>query len=743
MKLIPLAIILTLFLATAALAGPVSHFGMLKVCKIGNKGQLCGDKTGNTTPIFVKGPSLFWHSSAEGAPFYAPEVVDWFVDNMQIGIIRAAMGVRYLGNNSGAISASGSSVLGYYDDPTTSKRMIKDVIDAAIVNDIYVIVDWHSHNAESETTSAKNFFVEIANEYKNVPNIIWEVYNEPVNTGVGSISTHAKTITDALRAAGNNNLVIIGSPQWSKQPNEQAGNWGTSNDAVTKNVAFTFHFYAASHSQSDMSAAGAMNNGYAVFGSEWGFTDANGNGQVVNGSAWTSWMDDNKVSNCNWSASAKNEASAMFKSGTGTTSLSTTALTTSGGYFNTYMGANKWTAQIPSNHPKGNDVKATVKDGNSVTIAAAALGLTGNITEVIKPELGDVTFTTNSITYTTSQSGSPEEKIRFAYKITQGSVTVQRRVTITITERRPILPKKDPIAVSRKMPSVIRLTANLSATDPGGSKQLSFTEVSLSNPSMGTVSITGTNRDSVTFTPNASQQNTEGTEVELNYSVKNPSGQTSSQSVVLKIQNLAPYINESIAYNCCLSSKSNTAPIGIGMGGFSGRDPDGDSIWYDKLYLDPRYPGRLEQVKADSFAYYPENNKTGKIVFLAIITDGSLNSKLGRSALILTGNGTDIGNITPPDNIPGVVPIISASGLGGELAVKHSGFGSVEVYFAQSGFAKLEIYSLSGKNMGTLLDGYRNAGSEKFSLKSLGLQKGVYILRIRQGSQTKAVRVLV
>jgi hypothetical protein len=748
----PSLIIILGFLITSAFAGPVSHFGALKVCKINGKGYLCGGTNGTTsTAIQVKGPSLFWHSSGEGAPFYSTETVDWFVDNMKIGVIRAAMGIRYLKDNSDAISASGSTVLGYYDDAATSKRMIKTIVDAAIANDIYVIVDWHSHNATQELALARTFFREMATEYKNVPNVIFELFNEPVTPGTSAINSYSNAVLDEIRNAGNNNLVLIGSENWSSKPNTQASSWGTSDNGVTKNVAFTVHFYAAtsSHSSYMGNADNAMSGGYAVFASEWGFSAAEGNGSVVQGSNFTTWMDNNTIGNCNWNVSAKNESSAMFTSGTTIANLlagnATSRLTTSGNYFYQYMtnsSVKKWMDFIPSNHPKGNDITVPVNDGASVNLTSQ-LGLTGTVTGVSQPNEGTATYTSNSVTYTTSPSGTQSEKVRFTYEITQNNVTVKRRVIVNINNRKPYLPQKTPIAVSHKVPTVLRATVDLAASDPGG-QTLSFKAVTLSNPSIGTVS---TNKDTLIFTPAASQHNVSFAEVTLNYTIQNTGGISSSASVVLQLQNFAPTTNTAIVNGCCAGSKPNTAPIGIGIAQVGGRDKDGDSLWFDKLYLDPRYPGSIEQVKADSFVYYPENNKTGRVVFLSVITDGLSYSNVGKSALTLTGNGTAIGTITPPDNIPNYEPpveppLVSHPVFDEKFAVKYFGSGNVEVNFAQSGHAKLDVYSLSGKNMGTLFNGHQNAGSKEVSLKSFNLQKGVYILRLSQGSQVKTLRIV-
>ena len=744
MKRFPIVAAALALLLCSAFAGPVSHFGVLKVCG----SDICGSVTGTTgTPVMLKGPSLYW-SDGTGMPFYNVETVDWFVDNMQIGVIRAAMAIKYYGNNTEPVNKPGG-VAGYLQgNKEGQKTLIKKVIDAAIANDIYVIVDWHSHNANDEQSEAVSFFSEMAREYKDVPNIIWEIFNEPMNIDKGVINSYAKAVITAIRGTGNNNLVLIGSSNWSQNPSDQAGAFGTKDQAQSNNVAFTFHFYAAQgggggHDNVMTSANSARQGGYAVFGSEFGFTEANGKGNLNNASKWITWMDGANISSCNWSAS-NFEASSIFTEGTNTTNFSTSRFSTSGGYFKTYMDSKKWTSYRPSSHPKGNDVVKSIKDGASITLSTD-LGLDGEISDVSQPDFGTVSKTANSITYTTPSSGSLSDKVKFIYKITKGGVTVQGKITLNITDRRPGLPVVAPIAVSRKAPTDIDIVSHLSVQDPTG-KGVEFESVSVTPPSIGTATISSS-KSIVTFTPDASQHGVASAEATLNYTVKVKNGTGgSTASVVLKLQNFAPTIRP-LPIGTYAPSAPNTAPVGFGMdlNRFNGKDADGDPITIKKYYLADGYPGRLELVKPDSLVYYPEAGKKGRVVILAVITDGSLDSPTGWASVTLTGDGTEF-NVTPPTSIPGVVdpPIVPVHqfNLAKSMGISLIGSGKIEIYFAQSGVAKLDVYSLSGKKMGSLLNEHQNAGSKQVSLNSLNLQKGVYILRLSQGSQVKTLRVV-
>lgn len=323
--------------------GPVSYYGALHTS--GNK--IIGAK--NNQQAMLRGVSLFW-SDATGMPYYNKNVIAWAAESMKIDMFRFALGIEYYDSNGGTKNAMDASY-SYKGAPDGYLGIIDQMVQAAIENDIYIIIDWHSHRAHQETSLAKSFFQTISQKYKDVPNIIYEIYNEPVSGSGGdwgAIKSYANTICPAIRN-NTQNLIIVGTPNWSQHPETGA------NDPISSpNIAYVLHFYAATHSKGSYggNVDAALNKGYPVFISEWGTTNADGDGEP-NSSAtneWTSYMDQKMIPNCNWSLRQqtsniddKSEKSAIFagnKPLTNANELSGATYTSSGNLIKSYLSKN-------------------------------------------------------------------------------------------------------------------------------------------------------------------------------------------------------------------------------------------------------------------------------------------------------------------------------------------------------------------------------------------------------------------
>ncbi|SHI86538.1 cellulase family glycosylhydrolase [Aquimarina spongiae] len=265
---------------------PVQQHGLLRV-----NGNKIVDK--NNVPTSLAGNSLFWSNAGDTSDFYNAETVSHLAEDWNSSIIRVAMGVKETWDAGN----------GYIDSPNAQKAKIRKVIDAAIDKGIYVIIDWHTHEAERYTQEAADFFKEMAQLYGDQPNIIYEVYNEPIGQSWSQVKSYANTVIAAIRSEDPDNLIVVGSPTWSQDVDV------ASNDPINDtNTAYTLHFYAGTHTQFLRNKAQtAMNNGIALFVTEWGAVDASGDGGIATAETerWMQFIKDNDISHVTWSVSDK------------------------------------------------------------------------------------------------------------------------------------------------------------------------------------------------------------------------------------------------------------------------------------------------------------------------------------------------------------------------------------------------------------------------------------------------------
>lgn len=294
--------VLVCFAFAASRVGPVSAYGQLQAGKNSSgKGQIYGSCKGVSSgnEVQVQGMSLFWSIADDvGAPFWTADYVSGLVSRQNIQIIRAPMGVD---EEWGAGN--------YFTNISRYQGLMNTVVQAAIDNDIYVIIDYHSHKANDNVNNAKTFFKYMAEKWGKYDNVIFEIFNEPTSQDWSTIKNYADQVISTIRQYSDN-LIVVGNRSWDQYPNEAA-----SNPINDKNVAYTFHFYAGTHytGKEGANAVSAMNSGLSVFVSEWGTVNADGGGSVSgNSSTWLNWMNDHKLSGANWSVSNKNEGASYF-----------------------------------------------------------------------------------------------------------------------------------------------------------------------------------------------------------------------------------------------------------------------------------------------------------------------------------------------------------------------------------------------------------------------------------------------
>lgn len=277
------------------------------------------DKNGQVAQL--RGLSMFWSNWAEGRIFYTPGVVQTLANTWHAGAVRAALAV-------------GPEANGYASDNDGVKQLnlerVETIIDAAIQNNIYVLVDFHTHFADDYIHLAHEFFGHISQKYGRYPHIIYEIWNEPLLNGATSanklspdnpngwtqiIKPYAEQVIATIRQNDSRNLVLVGTRDWSKRVDEVIGN-----EVQDVNVAYVQHYYIGLHDILERNwGQAAIDAGIPVFISEWGLAiDAYIDKNLSSGvrpeayNIWPSYIRDNQLCSIAWSVTHKNEPSATL-----------------------------------------------------------------------------------------------------------------------------------------------------------------------------------------------------------------------------------------------------------------------------------------------------------------------------------------------------------------------------------------------------------------------------------------------
>ena len=269
---------------------PVELYGQLRV-----EGTQLVSESGE--PVQLRGMSSGGLQSC--FQFFNDDVCDTLIQDWGCTVIRLAMTSHGLDN-------------GYTYFPDRYFNEVCGYLDTLIDHGVYVIVDWHilfDGDPTEYQEDAVDFFSRISAIYGDYPNIIYEVCNEPNGMRYDDpespvdwdnvIKPYAETVIAAIRENDPDNIIIVGTPNWSQDVD--AASLNPIND---DNVMYTLHFYAGSHGQDHMDKViTAVNNGLPIFCTEWGVSLDSGNSGVFYNETleWMDLLNEYNISWCNWS----------------------------------------------------------------------------------------------------------------------------------------------------------------------------------------------------------------------------------------------------------------------------------------------------------------------------------------------------------------------------------------------------------------------------------------------------------
>lgn len=259
---------------------PVARHGRLRV-----EGKTLVDQAGN--PVQLKGVSSMWTNWDSSGFATNKDALQFMRDEWGLSVFRIAMGVEEAG--------------AYLSSPGTQRRKVERAIENAVELGTYLIVDWHAHRAEEEPDAARGFFDDIAARYGDLPNILWEPFNEPLQIDWSrDLKPYHVSLIETIRARDPDNLILLGTPQWSQLVDQAA-----ADPIGARNILYVLHFYSCTHDAWLRDIADeALGAGIGLFVSEFGGTHADGgrDGIVCEGEtrSWFDWMDQNGISGVAW-----------------------------------------------------------------------------------------------------------------------------------------------------------------------------------------------------------------------------------------------------------------------------------------------------------------------------------------------------------------------------------------------------------------------------------------------------------
>lgn len=208
--------------------------------------------------------------------------------------------------------SDGLTNYGYISHPTETKAEIEKIIGLCVQLGMYCILDWHTMQYEvtdgviAYQTEAVDFFEYFAEKYANVPNVLYELQNEPYNASQASLSAYVKAEHDAITEYVSEPVMIVGS----------RGGAIENTIAYVESVGIYDVFYSGHFYADDMSVynlSGWQNKPYMA--TEWSNASESGTatGDNTNVNGFMDMLYNYKISNMSWKLTDQTHVFSVLK----------------------------------------------------------------------------------------------------------------------------------------------------------------------------------------------------------------------------------------------------------------------------------------------------------------------------------------------------------------------------------------------------------------------------------------------
>ena len=288
MKIFAAALALAAASLTATAATVVEKNGRLHM-----NGTAMVNEKGDT--VQLKGVSMGWHCL--WPRFYNRGTVTELAKDWNADIVRCSIGLDL-------------TDISYDRRPDLAYALVDSIVSGAVDNGVYALIDFHSH--QNNLPLAKEFFETVSKKYGHLPNVMYEIWNEPLQIQWSEIKDYADEVLPIIRKNAPEAIVVVPTPSWDQEVDKAAADPITGQD----NIVYALHFYAATHKDWLIDRAQkAIDAGLPVFISECAGMEATGDGPIdlKSWEDWLSFADKNKLGWIAWSVSDKHETCSMLQ----------------------------------------------------------------------------------------------------------------------------------------------------------------------------------------------------------------------------------------------------------------------------------------------------------------------------------------------------------------------------------------------------------------------------------------------
>ena len=176
--------------------------------------------------------------------------------------------------------------------------------------------DWHildDNNPRTYENESIEFFNEMSKLYKDKPNVLYEICNEPNGVEVTwneVIKPYAKNVIPVIRKNSPNSLIIVGLADWSKDTSS-----AIASPLEIKNIMYAVHTYMGNDFYTvEDNLKLAIKKKLPIIITECAATDGSGDGYVYLDffKKWVDYLDSNDLSWMVWQFSDRGESSSLI-----------------------------------------------------------------------------------------------------------------------------------------------------------------------------------------------------------------------------------------------------------------------------------------------------------------------------------------------------------------------------------------------------------------------------------------------